>query len=124
MIVTLRPNSVHVRTWLHRCEGTHCRYLQTTNHQFPIPLVVSNETTCCDNQEYHLLIFVEMQCNIIPFGKGNGTAVLHTYDADQMQHHTFDATRDQIGFASSCASFNSRKVAALFIMGKIQDGPR
>jgi hypothetical protein len=41
-----------------------------------------------------------------------------------MQHHTFDATRDQSGFASRCASFNSRKVAALFVMGKTEDGSR
>jgi len=109
--ITLRQNSVRFRTWLHRCEGTQCRY------QFPIPLVVSNETTCCNNQEYHLLTFVEMQRNIIPFGKGNDTAVPHTYDGDQMQHHTLNATRDQSGFASRRASFNSRKVAALFIMG-------
>jgi len=118
--ITLRQNSVHFRKWLHRCEGTHCRYLQGRNHQFPKPLVVSNETTCCNNEEYHLLIFVEMERNM----KDNGTAVSHTYDGVQMQHHTLDATRDQSGFASRRASFNSRKVAALFIMGYIQDGPR
>lgn len=42
-----------------------------------------------------------MQRNIIPFGKGNGTAVPNTYDGVQMQHHTLDATIDQSDFASS-----------------------
>lgn len=52
-----------------------------------------------------------------------GTAVPHTYDGVQMQHHTFDATRDPSGFALRRANFNKR-VAELFIIGKIQDGPR
>jgi hypothetical protein len=63
-----------------------------------------------------------MHCNITLVAKSNGTAVPHTYDDVQMQHHTFDATQDQNGFVSTRASFNSRKVAALSIMGRYKTG--
>ena len=56
--------------------------------------------------------------------KSKGTAVPHAYDGVQMLHHSFDATRNQSGLASRRASFSSRKDAALFITGKMYDGPR